>query len=268
MTKFIKSARAYADKLGWAVFPCHSIDPAGICSCGDTECSSPGKHPRTQNGVLDATTDPDQIKKWWEQWPTANVAIATGKISGIDVLDIDPRHGGNQSLEELEAQHEPIPSTPIANTGGGGRHIVFRHHEGLRNKAGIAPGIDIRADGGYVVAAPSIHASGNIYSWDANLKPTKVDIAEWPPWLLALAQGPADGKTPAAPPVDGEIPEGQRNAILLSLAGTMHRRGMVEAEIAAALHVINETRCSPPDQRQLFFPSATIKIPGLGLLAT
>ena len=130
-------------------------------------CKPRGKTPLTKHGLKDATCDLDQIKAWWDRWPEANVAIATGAISGTIVLDVDPRHGGDDSLATLEASFGKLPETPTVLTGGGGLHIYFRH-PGIEipNSAGrVGPGIDVRGDGGYVIAPPSIHASGNEYLW-------------------------------------------------------------------------------------------------------
>ena len=102
-----------------------------------------------------------EIDDWFRRWPDANVAIVTGAVSGLVVIDIDPKHGGEQSLTELEREHGPLPKTVEAITGGGGHHLYFAHPGGeVRNKVGLAPGIDLRGDGGYIVAPPSLHASG------------------------------------------------------------------------------------------------------------
>jgi hypothetical protein len=93
------AAAAYA-ALGLHAFPTHGM-AAGCCSCGVPDCRNAGKHPRTANGLLDATTDPDRVRHWWRCWPGANVAVATGSRSGVWVLDIDPAHGGLGSFEFL-----------------------------------------------------------------------------------------------------------------------------------------------------------------------
>jgi hypothetical protein len=87
---------------GWQIFPCHSIE-RGRCTCRlGLECHDPGKHPRTQHGFKDATTDPIMIGAWMDQWPNANWALRTGPETGFTVIDIDPRHGGYQSFEQLQ----------------------------------------------------------------------------------------------------------------------------------------------------------------------
>src|SRR5207249_3496570 len=104
----LDAALRYAGR-GWAVIPLHSVDESGNCSCGNGECKSPGKHPLTKNGRNDASTDEARIRAWWSKAPAANVAIATG--SGLAVLDIDPRHGGDASLALLEDRYSPLGST-------------------------------------------------------------------------------------------------------------------------------------------------------------
>ena len=111
---------------------------------------------------------PDEIDAWYRRWPDANVGIVTGRVSGLVVVDIDVGHGGAESLVRLENEREPLLPTVEALTGGGGRHFYFSHPGGLvPNRAGIAPGIDVRGDGGCVVAPPSVHSSGRRYAWAA-----------------------------------------------------------------------------------------------------
>jgi hypothetical protein len=162
----LEAALAYA-KRGWPVFPCHSI-VNGKCTCGKPDCSSPGKHPRTKNGFKDATTDEATIREWWRKWPNANIGIATGSESGLFVLDIDPEHGGEQSLQQLKDKYGPLPETARVRTGSGGWHYYFRYPAGLRlpnSSSKLGPGIDTRGDGGYVIAPPSLHVSGRRYEW-------------------------------------------------------------------------------------------------------
>jgi len=141
-----------------------------------------GKLPRTAHGLKDASTDPEQIWAWWRQWPTADVGIVTGETSGIVVLDVDGE-AGEASLAALEARFGPCPPTLEVRTGGGGRHIYFRHPGGgrrLGNKQSIAPKLDVRGDAGYIVAPPSGHKSGNRYTWLTELPPAD------PAWFLRV----------------------------------------------------------------------------------
>src|SRR5262245_35159308 len=159
----------YYVSRGWRVFPLHTVD-GGRCSCGDPNCTSPGKHPRTQNGVKDASDDPEQIRAWWEECPDASVGIATGAASGLVVLEIDPRNGGNQSYAQLE-QEKPGAFAQLLKvcTGSGCTHLYFQHPGGhVPCRANVRPGIDVTADGGYVVAPPSLDVNGVRYRFTSN----------------------------------------------------------------------------------------------------
>lgn len=179
----LDAALEYAAR-GWRVFPVHTIR-GGECTCGGRKGCKPGKHPLTDHGFKDATTDSKQIRRWWAKWPEANIGIATGKASGIIVLDIDPRNGGDQALAELESQHGSLPHTVEAISGGGGRHILLQYpgyH--IKSRSGLWPGIDVKADGGYFVAEPSVHESGREYAWELSHLPSDVAVALIPQWLL------------------------------------------------------------------------------------
>jgi hypothetical protein len=169
-------------------------------------------------------------------WPDANIGIATG--GGRAVLDIDLRNGGDGALASLEAAHgRELPGTAKVATGGGGWHHYFAAPAGTRSRD-LAPGVELKGEGSYVVAPPSLHASGREYVWIHD-----GERADAPAWLLEAGQQRRNG---SAPPVEEAIPEGQRNSKLLSLAGSMRRRGMGPAEIEAALEVTNTQRCQPP----------------------
>jgi len=170
----LSGALAYAS-LGWHVFPC---EPAG-------------KRPLTDHGLKDATTDPEQLRAWWAHWPDANVAIVTGAISGLVVIDVDADKDGEATLELLEALHGQLPETVRAITGGDGWHYLFAHPGGeIRNTAGrLGRGVDTRGDGGYIIAAPSLHASGQRYEWVT--EPTD-PLAALPTWILDDLARPVD----------------------------------------------------------------------------
>ena len=170
-----KAAAQYAAK-GNRVFP---LEPRG-------------KTPRTEHGVKDATTDAEQVAKWWRAIPDANIGIATG--NGLLVLDIDGALGA-ETLARLVAEHGPLPLTPTQKTGKG-RHYLFKVEGEVRNTSGrlgalldangkrIPSGIDTRGDGGYIVGGPSIHPSGEPYAWDEDARPSRVDLAPCPQWIL------------------------------------------------------------------------------------
>lgn len=259
-------ATSYAERFGWSVFPLTTID-GDACSCGKKiwtkqercdslgqYCASPGKHPigsLTPQGVLNATTDPQMIREWWAVYPDANIGIATGDASGVIVVDIDPDHGGETSLRNLESRFGLIPETWTVETGGGGLHLYFQMPPvNVRNSAGaVGPGIDVRGNGGYVVAPPSAHASGTPYRWMVGHTPQAIAVAPLPSWVIERTE-PAGMRTVATLP--RKIAEGQRNVVLTSAAGTMRRKGFCEAAIVAALLIENKDRCSPPlDRREV-----------------
>ncbi len=248
-TDTLAAALDYAQR-GWPVFPAYNLTATGACTCGPTPCGSPGKHPRTAHGLSDATTDEAQIRLWWQRWPFANIAIRTGTVSGIVVIDIDPRNGGDETLATLQLAHGRLPDTAESLTGGGGRHLLFQHPGGeVRSRSGaLGPGVDVKADGGYIIAPPSRHVSGRGYEWESSSNPADVPLALLPDWLRALVVEDVDVRATsgAAPPVPEILSEGQRHEALVSLAGTMRRRGMTEAALAAALLVENTARCRPP----------------------
>ncbi len=152
--ELLAAALLYAS-LGWYVVPLHDIT-AGVCSCRAGEgCATPGKHPRLGKWPERATVDKGTIAGWWEHWPTANVGVLTGARSGLLVIDVDPRHGGDEALFRLEQEHGPLPLTVEAFTGGGGRHLYFQHPGGELRSFELAPGLEVKADGSFVVAPPS-----------------------------------------------------------------------------------------------------------------
>ncbi len=235
-------ALSYAQK-GWALFPLHTPQN-GVCDCArGKECDHTGKHPRTPHGSKDATTDVMQITKWWQMWQGANIAIATGAASGVVVLDIDKRNGGFESYKKLTNQYGKLPKTLIAKSGGDGRHIYFKHPQnGVKIKSKPLTGfqgIDIKADGGSIIAPPSRHASGGVYEWKTEAPPTDL-----PPWLLQLITEPQHASNDASM-TDG-IPQGERNHRLTSIAGALRRQGLPQEGICAALSAINKISCNPP----------------------
>lgn len=237
--------------LGWRIIPIHTISD-NICTCGDLDCQSPGKHPLSSHGVKDATNDLSKIKSWWEKWPDANIGIATGKRSGIVALDIDYHSEGEKSLEKLLGNNE-LPVTIETITGGRGRHIFFKHpgDKVVKNKVGLNgyPGIDIRADEGYIVAPPSLHISGERYEFENSKSPSDVGLADLPPWLLRLLPVTNKLKTELKPQAEtGFIPVGRRNNTLTKIAGSLRRDGLDQPDIYSDLSEINKNECKPPLQ--------------------
>lgn len=231
-------AEHYATVYGWAVFP---LSPRSKIPYKDTR------------GLLDATRDPEQIRQWRSLingGGRPNLAVATGRLSEIVVIDIDPDHGGDDSWRALVNRYGGYPETVEALTPRGGRHIYFQLPDGcvIRNSAGtkLGAGVDVRGDGGYVVAPPSVGANGRSYAWEASCSPEDgLAPAPLPGWLRDLIEDKPGQPRTAAPAIDGAIPQGQRNSRLTSLAGTMRWRGMLESAILAALTAEN-ARCDPP----------------------
>lgn len=173
---------------GWAVVPVHTVVD-GRCSCGRVGCPSPAKHPRVRwQRFEQARPGATQVEAWWRRWPDANVGIVTGGVSGVVVLDVDRRHGGEESLAELERTWGVCGATVESVTGGGGRHLWFAASGGERLTSGpIAPGCDVKAEGGVAVAPPSVHASGGRYRWRPGRAPDEIALLPPPAWLRALA---------------------------------------------------------------------------------
>ncbi len=208
---------------------------------------SPGKRPYTHRGLHDASTDPDQIRGWWRKWPDANVGIRTGAESGLIVLDVDPDHGGDESLAQLEALQGPLPATVQQRTGGGGRHYLFQHPgTPVRNRAGFRPGLDVRGDGGYIVAPPSRHISGERYAWEPGCSPDGIELAALPAWLLDLITRDVAPHSESESDGDRAWHEGERNTRLVSHAGKLRRDGLSSEKILEVIGRLNQANCSPP----------------------
>jgi hypothetical protein len=259
----VAAALRYAE-LGYPVFP----------------CAPGGKAPITSRGFKDATTDLGQISAWWERFPEANIGIPT---AGLLVVDVD---GGDNTWPADPEKAKDMACGPISLTPRGGRHYILRQPKGrtFRNTTGrLAPHVDTRADGGYIVVPPSV-VVGKPYRWaetfELRVVPTELPVP--PAWLTDLLDNPGliftrgtdagheSGQFPApiahnSPqgadlPTDGNvIPSGTRNATLARLAGSMRRVGMTREEILAALERTNQDRCRPPlPQREIERISASI----------
>jgi putative DNA primase/helicase len=240
----LDAALAYAAR-GWPVFPCHTPQSDGHCSCHRTACTSVGKHPRTAHGLHEASIDPGQLVAWWTQWPDANIGLLTGTRSGLGILDEDSYKGGDASRHTLEQTYHPLPRTMMQLTGGGGVHYLFAHPGvPLANRVEtLGVGLDIRGDGGYIIAPPSRHASGKIYQWEVAHDPADTPLAPFPAWLYQLCQSP---DRPARVPAQEVIPHGHRNDHLFRLGAAMRARGFTTSAIDAALQTINTEQCLPP----------------------
>jgi Bifunctional DNA primase/polymerase, N-terminal len=197
---------------GISVVPLH--DPtAGHCSCiKGPDCASSGKHPRLDwKPYQERRAEADEIRAWWDRWPTANVGIVTGTISGLCVLDIDYRNGGFETLVELDHHGAAMPDdNPVAITGSEGLHHYFALDAALPKSAPFQ-GIDIQADGALVVAPPSRHASGRSYRWARSLDTRWPVIPHWIRWAVAEYEGHA--AAPPSPP----LPDADQDDVLAAL---------------------------------------------------
>lgn len=236
-------ALSYAEK-GWPVLPLYGIKN-GECTCRDKQnCNRAGKHPRVKNGVKNANTNKNIIKKWWKQWPDANIGIATGKRSGLVVFDVDPAHGGKKSLDNLVSKYG-VFNTLTQKTGGGGWHYLFEFPDGIdfiKNSAGkIGDGLDVRGDEGYIVACPSVHKSGDKYHLDID-KP----LAPIPGWLLGIISKPRSKNNGEKEFENGCVLEGRRNNYLASHGGKLINKGLKGKKLQIALLEQNRRCCVPP----------------------
>jgi hypothetical protein len=235
MTDNAEAALDYAAR-GWPVIPLHSWTSNG-CTCGREDCSSPAKHPCTSHGLKDSSVDPVQLVAWWRRWPNANIGLLTGVA--FDVLDIDGDEGMTSINEAAPWWGEPWDGGPTDNPTidgptsqtGRGWHVLVAP-TGLGNRAGVLEHVDWRGRGGYIVAPPSLHASGRRYEWFPGWRPDDQEVRTAPAWLLAILRKPAKFALPGARrprPDEGaygraalerEIgrvaiaPDGQRNATL------------------------------------------------------
>ncbi len=193
MSVILERALSYASDLNFSVFPVHGVNPDGTCTCGNKSCTNIGKHPATRNGLKDASNDSNKITNLFTSTKPYNIGIATGAASNIFVVDIDGMEG------ETATTALNLPKTLTSLTSRG-RHLIFRHPgPKIKNRTHILPSVDIRGDGGYIVAPPSLHKTGVYYQWDAA---SGYEIANAPDNLMALlSQSPAAPSLPLHAPL-------------------------------------------------------------------
>lgn len=256
-TQPTKPARAASAQLvlkygqtGWRVFPVYGVGRNGKCQCGNPNCKSVGKHPRLKDWQELADTNELKILAWADAYPGGNWGLVTGATSGLVALDIDPKNGGLASYDQLQARFGKLPPTLTQRTGSGGFHYLFNHPGGrVPNKANLAelPGVDIRGDGGFIVIAPSGHASGERYSWYVRTPPR--DLPDDYIKLLQLAEVTQVTQAAFAPVASAKdsgywlnkalerASEGNRNETGFWLACQLRDNGFVEAEAEDLLGV-------------------------------
>ena len=213
----LAAALDYA-RRGWRVLPLHSVDHLGECTCG-SPCASPAKHPRLPDGVKGASADAAQVREWWRRWPTANVGVATGPESALWVLDLDRAKPGEADglAAVLDVCEYALDLSAAVETGSGGQHLWWAWPEEgtVQSRArvltldGVKASADTRGRGGYVVAPPSVHASGRLYRWTQ--EPPVEGLPACPGALLDAVRAPrretppvAAGGPRVAPELDGD----------------------------------------------------------------
>ena len=233
MNASLKDWALYYAEKGLAVFPLEER----------------GKRPITKNGCKAATTNKEQIAEWWSCYPNSNIGIATGRPSGgLVVIDLDEdeekdKHG-YEVLKEWQQSHEDLPETWQSITGRGGYHLFFKDTAHNQNRVNLYDGIDIRGDGGYIVAPPSVHENGRRYEWE--IAPEDQEIASVNSVVADFLLGPLTEKHTEGFQEPESIPQGQRVATLIKLIGSQRAKGLSTEAIRAAVRAENEARCIPP----------------------
>jgi hypothetical protein len=216
------------------------------------------------NGLCSATVNPALIQAWFSrQAPEANLGVVTDRLI---VIDIDPRHAGDESFRALEREHGEMPPTWRVLTGGGGEHILFACPDDIEvgsfaaeqlREPPLGRGIDIRARRGYIVAPPSRHISGRIYAWSVDHHPRDVPLARAPGWLIdRLAKRPSqsNGTEPHSPEfwvqLTGQPVSEYRDMAVARLSGLLMRRYVEPRVVLELLLGWNAMRCNPPLSRE------------------
>lgn len=232
MNELLDAALKYATKYKWAVFP----------------VSQKTKKPLTPHGCKDAKKDPGAIRSWWKRYPDASIGIATGSASNLLVIDedVDEDKGlnGVHEMQIWETDNGELPETVRAITGRGGAHLYYRYEgKDLGNRAGVIEGVDIRGEGGYIIAPPSIHPNGTQYEWECDPEETEIsDINDTIKKLLAITKKSSREKF-KLPKI---IESGQRNSTLYRFACSLQSQGLTDEAITAAVMAENDTRCKEP----------------------
>lgn len=225
---FLKAALQYIN-IGFSVFP---VKPKG-------------KEPLTAHGCRDASTNENQIKKWWQQYPNANIGLVMGNgFIAID-LDVDEDRGvnGYRVLCDWQRENGELPDTILSITGRGGYHMIFRTEKDYKNAVGLYEGVDIRSNGGYIIAPPSIHPNGRRYEWEQ--APEEYQIAQADNLVERFLQGEKQTQEKEHFQAPEMIPEGARNATLYRMACSLRAKGYAETAIFAAVKAENEAKCNP-----------------------
>lgn len=243
MTNDTKEAALEYAAFGLAVFPV--IPPM------ENGEKSAGKKPYISNWQKEATSNKEKITEWWTKWPAANIGIATGRKSqGLVVidLDIDDNKGinGYETLKEWQNEHGELPETWQSITGRGGYHLFYFDIEPHKNRVGLYEGVDIRGEGGYIIAPPSVHANGHRYEWE-QWREDGVNVARVDGLVRKFINGPEPQREESQNFHEPEkIPSGKRVSSLIRLVGSLKAKGLENDSIMAAVKAENEAKCIPP----------------------
>jgi KaiC/GvpD/RAD55 family RecA-like ATPase len=232
------AAALYYASLGWAVFPLVPREKIPLLSKA-----------KGGNGLKDASADVDTVTAWWTRYPDANIGLTTGASSGLVVVDVDGADG-----EAALAVYGELPLT-VESTTGKGRHLLFRGSPEIRNSAGkLGPQLDVRAEGGYIVAPPSIHPNGGTYRWATGRHPGKLTPADLPESIAKRITGvvgsiqPVVGAAPqsAVDVVFSGVGSGGRNQALTAYAGRLFAKQHGADEVLELVRAVNTTKVNPP----------------------
>lgn len=243
-------------KEGIIAIPAHTPTEYG-CSCyRGKECTSPGKHPCADERGIKRTSPTEHVLKWISKYREINLAVLTGKESGILILDVDKKSGGFDSLKYLESTFSSLPQTWITETGGGGKHFWFKYNgNDIGNPTGFKKGIDIRCNGGIAIAPSSLHSSGNYYRWSDEFHPAWTELAPTPQWLIDLIKNKTSTSSKNSYNSKEkfnlrslffeDLHNGQRNSRILSMGGHLIARKVDPYVVTELMLAVNSHRCKP-----------------------
>lgn len=193
----------------------------------------------------------EEINKWWDKWPTANIGLICGGISGFAVLDIDVDKGGLESLQKIAPEDfrpEDL-TTPTVKTGrdGGGLHFYFKCNKPQNKITDLMPGVDWQGEGSYVIAPPSVHFTGRYYSWEKSLSLGMIEIPDWVNKAINnYKKGKSNGQIRQDNDKTSLITRGRRNVELTSLSGDLYNKGYNPDNIKKVLHAVNKEITEEP----------------------
>lgn len=231
-----EAAASYA-RRGWAVLPLESGN----------------KRPIIQGGCTNASADEEQIRAFWEQLPESNIGIATGaKSNGLIVIDLDVHEDqdvdGMQTLREWEREHGELPETVTAITGSGGYHMLYTADVEVRNSANAELSTDIRGEGGYFVAPPSVHPNGDSYEWEN--PPGEYEVAQADANVMAFIAHAQPNHSSNGEYQKFELPdeinEGGRNDAMHRYASSLQAKGVSDDDMLLLVKARNKQVCKPP----------------------